>query len=64
MRALRKRKDARFPSAHEMAVALEKFAFSNNGFSPMQVAAYTKSLFAAEYMTEMSARASSSELMK
>jgi serine/threonine protein kinase len=50
MRALRKRKDARFASAQEMAVALEKFAFSNNGFSPMQVAAYTKSLFAAEYL--------------
>jgi serine/threonine-protein kinase len=50
MRALRKRKDARFASAHEMASALEKFAFSNNGFSPMQVAAYTKSLFAAEYL--------------
>ena len=50
MRALRKRKDARFASAQEMAVALEKFAFSNNGFSPMQVAAYTKSLFSAEYL--------------
>jgi len=50
MRSLRKRKDARFASAQEMAVALEKFAFSNNGFSPMQVAAYTKSLFSAEYM--------------
>jgi serine/threonine protein kinase len=50
MRALRKRKDARFASANEMAVALEKFAFSNEGFSPMLVAAYTKSLFAAEYM--------------
>jgi serine/threonine-protein kinase len=50
MRALRKRKDARFASAQEMAVALEKFAFSNQGFSPMQVAAYTKSLFATEYL--------------
>ncbi len=50
MRALRKRKDARFASAHEMAVALEKFAFSPAGFSPMQVASYTKSLFAAEYL--------------
>ena len=50
MRALRKRKDARFASAQEMAVALERFAFSNNGFSPMQVAAYTKSLFSAEYL--------------
>ena len=34
MRALRKRKDARFASAQEMAVALERFAFSNDGFSP------------------------------
>ena len=50
MRALRKRKDARYASAQEMAAALEHFAFSNNGFSPMQVAAYTKSLFAAEYL--------------
>src|SRR3954467_9472998 len=50
MRALRKRKDARFASAHEMAVALEKFAFSAPGFSPMQVAIYLKSLFAAEYL--------------
>jgi len=50
MRALRKRKDARFASANEMAVALERFAFSVNGFSPMQVATYTKSLFAAEYL--------------
>jgi serine/threonine-protein kinase len=50
MRALRKRKDARFASANEMAVALEKFAFSNAGFSPMQVANYTKSLFASEYL--------------
>ena len=50
MRALRKRKDARFGSAHDMAVALEKFAFSTPGFSPMLVASYTKSLFAAEYL--------------
>ena len=46
MRALRKRRDARFASAHEMAVALERFAFTHDGFSPLQVAAYTKSLFA------------------
>jgi eukaryotic-like serine/threonine-protein kinase len=50
MRALRKRKDARYATANEMAVALEKFAFSNAGFSPMQAASYTKSLFASEYM--------------
>ena len=50
MRALRKRRDARFASAHEMAVALERFAFTHDGFSPLQVAAYTKSLFAPEYL--------------
>src|SRR5262249_11628268 len=50
MRALRKRKDARFASASEMAAALENFAFSNQGFTPMQLAAYTKSLFGAEYL--------------
>ena len=38
MRALRKRKDARFATAHEMAVALETFALSQPGFSPMQIA--------------------------
>jgi serine/threonine protein kinase len=50
MRALRKRRDARFASAHEMAQALERFAFSNEGFSPIQVASYMKGLFAAEFM--------------
>src|SRR4051794_6640961 len=50
MRALRKRKDARYASAQEMAAALERFAFSNNRFSPMQVAVYTKTLFAAEHL--------------
>ena len=50
MRALRKRKDARFASASEMASALEQFAFSNQGFTPSQLAAYTKSLFGAEYL--------------
>src|SRR5262245_141578 len=50
MRALRTRKDARLPSSNEVAVALQKFAFSNTGFSPMQAANYTKSLFASEYM--------------
>jgi serine/threonine protein kinase len=50
MRALRKRKDARFASASEMATALEHFAFSSQGFTPMQLAAYTKSLFAGEYL--------------
>ena len=50
MRALRKRRDARFSSAHEMAQALERFAFSNEGFSPLQVASYMKGLFAAEFL--------------
>jgi eukaryotic-like serine/threonine-protein kinase len=50
MRALRKRRDARFASAHEMAHALERFAFSNDGFSPLQVASYMKGLFAAEFL--------------
>jgi serine/threonine protein kinase len=50
MRALRKRRDARFSSAHEMAEALERFAFSNEGFSPLQVASYMKGLFAAEFL--------------
>jgi serine/threonine protein kinase len=50
MRALRKRRDARFASAHEMALALERFAFSNDGFSPLQVASYMKGLFAAEFL--------------
>jgi eukaryotic-like serine/threonine-protein kinase len=50
MRALRKRRDARFSSAHEMAQALERFAFSHEGFSPLQVASYMKGLFAAEFL--------------
>src|SRR5262249_38244912 len=50
MRAVRKRKAARLDSANAMATALEQFAFSNQGFSPMQLAAYTKSLFASEYL--------------
>ncbi|HVZ88850.1 MAG TPA: serine/threonine-protein kinase, partial [Polyangia bacterium] len=50
MRALRKRRDARFGSAHEMAQALEHFAFSNEGFSPLEVASYMKGLFAPEFL--------------
>jgi serine/threonine protein kinase len=50
MRALRKRRDARFASAHEMAQALERFAFSHEGFSPLQVASYMKGLFSAEFL--------------
>jgi serine/threonine-protein kinase len=48
MRALRKRRDARFQSAHEMVAALERYAFSHDGFSPAQVASYMKDLFASE----------------
>jgi len=48
MRALRKRRDARFQSAHEMAAALEGYAFSQEGFSPIHVATYMKSLFTSE----------------
>jgi eukaryotic-like serine/threonine-protein kinase len=48
MRALRKRRDARFQSAHEMAAALERYAFAQEGFSPIQVATYMKSLFTSE----------------
>src|SRR5436190_4228086 len=50
MRALRKRKDARFGSAQEMVAALEKCALSSACFTPMQVSSYLKSLFAAEYL--------------
>jgi eukaryotic-like serine/threonine-protein kinase len=50
MRALRKRRDARYPSAHEMAVALERYAFAQPGFTPMAVTSYVKKLFASEYL--------------
>ncbi len=50
MRALRKRRDARYSSAHEMALALERYAFANDGFSPQQVAGYMKGLFAPEFL--------------
>jgi eukaryotic-like serine/threonine-protein kinase len=50
MRALRKHRDARFASAHEMASALERYAFSTKDFSPQQVASYMKGLFASEFM--------------
>jgi len=50
MRALRKRRDARYGSAHEMALALERYAFANDGFSPQQVAGYMKGLFAPEFL--------------
>src|SRR3954468_14250601 len=48
MRALRKRRDGRFQSAQEMAMALEQYAFSQPGFSPSTLANYMKGLFASE----------------
>jgi eukaryotic-like serine/threonine-protein kinase len=50
MRALRKKRDGRFSSAHEMAQALERYAFSQDGFSPVQLATYMKGLFASEFL--------------
>src|SRR5947208_4833105 len=50
MRALRKKRDGRFSSAHEMAQALERYAFSQDGFSPVQLASYMKGLFATEFL--------------
>jgi serine/threonine protein kinase len=50
MRALRKRRDARFATAGEMADALERYALSHDGFSPSQVAGYMKGLFRTEFL--------------
>src|SRR6185437_10976146 len=50
MRALRKKREGRFSSAHEMAQALERYAFSQDGFSPVQLATYMKGLFASEFL--------------
>jgi serine/threonine protein kinase len=50
MRALRKKREGRFSSAHEMAQALERYAFSQEGFSPVQLATYMKGLFASEFL--------------
>ncbi len=50
MRALRKKREARFSSAHEMAQALERYAFSQDGFSPVQLATYMKGLFPSEFL--------------
>jgi serine/threonine protein kinase len=50
MRALRKKREGRFSSAHEMALALERYAFSQDGFSPFQLASYMKGLFASEFL--------------
>jgi serine/threonine-protein kinase len=49
MRALEKRRDDRFQSAQEMALALERYAFASEGFSPLQLASYVKGLFDVEF---------------
>jgi serine/threonine-protein kinase len=45
VRALQKRREDRFQTAQEMAMALERYAFSQEGFSPLQLANYVKELF-------------------
>ena len=45
VRALQKRREDRFQTAQEMAMALERYAFSQEGFSPLQLANYVKDLF-------------------
>src|SRR5215831_12636665 len=49
MRALEKRRGARFQTAQEMALSLERYAFGSEGFSPLQLATYMKGLFATEF---------------
>jgi hypothetical protein len=49
MRALHKRREERFQTAQEMALALERYAFASEGFSPLQLATYMKGLFDTEY---------------
>jgi serine/threonine-protein kinase len=49
MRALKKRREERFQSAQELAMALERYAFASEGFSPLQLATYMKGLFAVEF---------------
>jgi serine/threonine-protein kinase len=49
MRALEKRRDDRFQSSQEMALALERYAFASEGFSPLQLASYVKGLFDVEF---------------
>ena len=50
MRALDKNPQMRFQTAQEMALALERYAFASDSFSPLQIATYMKGLFAADYM--------------
>src|SRR6185369_12954033 len=49
MQALHKRREERFQTAQEMALALERYAFSSEGFSPLQLATYMKGLFDTEF---------------
>jgi serine/threonine-protein kinase len=49
VRALQKKRDDRFQTAQEMALALERYAFASEGFSPLQLANYVKDLFDAEF---------------
>ncbi|MDB4982986.1 MAG: Serine/threonine-protein kinase Pkn6, partial [Myxococcales bacterium] len=48
-RALQKRREDRFQSAQEMALALERYAFSSEGFSPLQLGSYIKQIFDVEF---------------
>jgi serine/threonine protein kinase len=45
VRALEKKREDRFQTSQEMALALERYAFSQEGFSPLQLANYVKELF-------------------
>jgi serine/threonine-protein kinase len=49
MKALERDPDARFQSADEMALALERHAFASEGFNPTQIATAMKTLFAADF---------------
>jgi serine/threonine-protein kinase len=49
MQALQKRREDRFQTAQEMAIALERYAFAAEGFSPLQLANYLKGLFDSEF---------------
>ena len=49
MRALEKDPANRFQNAEEMALALERFAFASEGFSPLQVGTTLKALFWSDF---------------
>ncbi|MES1172207.1 MAG: serine/threonine-protein kinase [Bacteroidota bacterium] len=50
MQALEKDPAKRFQDAQEMALALERHAFATEGFSPPQIAAAMKELFASDHL--------------